>query len=100
MKKKPAMFLVIFGIWFLLLAHFNPYILRYVSFQKNLLAKVSIFGFVLLLNLFWLYGLYHAVIAVFAKTFKVRTPSVSGPVLYPKIALLYLTSAEAQKHPR
>ena len=86
------MFLIIFIFWFLLLAHFNPYLLSYISFQNNLIAKISIIGFVLLVDLFWLYGLYHIIIVLFSMGCKKKpSPSLTLSRLAPKVALLYLT---------
>jgi len=92
MNKKPIMVAVIFSSWFLLLIHFNPYLLRYIGFQNNLIAKTSIVGFVLLINLFWLYGLYHIVVVLLSKFFMKRDISYISPhASNPKVALLYLT---------
>ncbi len=91
MKKQPLMFLIILGSWFLMLAHFNPYLLRYIVFQKNLIAKASIFGFVLFVNLFWLYGLYHLVVSLFSRFVRKSPPAIDPIASYPKVALLYLT---------
>lgn len=92
MKKQPVMFLIILGSWVLMLTHFNPYLLRYLSFQSNLMAKISILSFVVLIDLFWLYGLYHIVVSFFSMFFIKRNAKSTNSInLYPKIALLYLT---------
>ena len=92
MKKNPIMFSIIFIFWVLLLAHFNPFLLSYISFQNNLIAKVSIIGFVSLVDLFWLYGLYHIVIVLFSMGCKKKpSPCLILPNPIPKVALLYLT---------
>lgn len=93
MKKKPIMFLIIFGLWLLLITHFNPYLLRYIDFQNNSIAKISIIGFVLLVNLFWLYGLYHIAVVLFSRIFVRKDMShISSSTPSHKVALLYLTA--------
>ncbi|MFH1778987.1 MAG: glycosyltransferase family 2 protein [Candidatus Omnitrophota bacterium] len=92
MKKCSLMFLIMLGIWSLLISHFNPYLLRYISFQSNLIAKDSIIGFVLLIDLFWLYGLYHIIVSLFSRIFIKRyTPPINLTNTTPKVALLYLS---------
>lgn len=93
MKKSPSMFLIILGSWFLMLAHFNPYILRCLAFQNNPTAKISIAAFVLLIDIFWLYGIYHTAISLFSIFFAKRNMCLPPPLIdmYSKIALFYLT---------
>lgn len=92
MKKKSTLFFIILTLWVLLLTHFNPYLLRYIAFKNNVIAKTSIIGFVLLIDLFWLYGLYHVVVTLFSRFFIKRySPPIGQITSYPKVALLYLT---------
>ena len=91
-QKDSLMFLVIIGLWLLLVLYFDPKILTYVNEQESLLVRISIFCFVVLLDLFWLYGIYHLVISLFSVFCK--TPSIlfdNISVARPKVAILYTT---------
>lgn len=92
MKKKSTLFFIVLVLWVFSIAHFNPYLLRYIAFQDNIIAKISIVGFVLLINLFWLCGLYHIIVTLFSRFFVKRYITPTTPISsYPKVALLYLT---------
>lgn len=93
LEKDGLMFIIIIGIWIIILLHFDPKILSYLHKQNSFLAKTSIFGFIVCVNIFWLYCVYHLVIAFFS-SFLVKPKRLSfKPMIQSKqrIAILYLT---------
>jgi len=86
------MFTLIFIIWLILLLYFDPFLLKYISFQNNIIAAAGIIVFVLLLNFFWLISLYHIIVSIFSKFI---SPPQYEKKLYssftPTAAILYTT---------
>lgn len=94
-EKKPHLYLVLIGLWLLVLAASAPSFWRTFIGLDSVLAKVLFIPFVGCLALFWFYGLYHLVFLVFsylprphlgemARALAERTP-VS------KVAIIYCT---------
>ncbi len=90
--KDNLMFLVILGLWISAVAYYDPRILTNINEQESLSVRISILCFIVLLDLFWLYGIYHLTISIFSafcKTPKVLSGTIS--ITHPKVAILYTT---------
>ena len=72
MAKRSTMFSLILSLWVCSLLYFNPRLLALLIGSENLAAKLSLFIFVLSLNLFWFYAFFHIVIVGFP---------ISGPAV-------------------
>jgi cellulose synthase/poly-beta-1,6-N-acetylglucosamine synthase-like glycosyltransferase len=94
-EKKPHLYLVMMGLWVLVLALSVPSFWRTFIELDSVLAKVLFIPFVGCLALFWFYGLYHLVFLVFSYLprphlgEKARALAESTPVS--KVAIIYCT---------
>ena len=64
--KRPTLYLVMVGVWLLILAGSVPSFWRTFIGLDSILAKVLIVPFTVCLVLFWFYGVYHLVFLVFS----------------------------------
>jgi cellulose synthase/poly-beta-1,6-N-acetylglucosamine synthase-like glycosyltransferase len=95
-KKDPFMYQIIVFLWLCAILYFDPRILALVVGPENLLAKLTVIIFTLLLNLFWFYAFYHLVTIIFSyRRDKVNNPlkvkDSFPPNPSPSVALLYTT---------
>jgi cellulose synthase/poly-beta-1,6-N-acetylglucosamine synthase-like glycosyltransferase len=93
LKKSNLMFLLILGLWFLSLVHFDPWLFRFLKLQANIAGKFSLIGFIVCINIFWLYGFYHFIVPLFSIFSKYRLPLMLENLQRnnPKVAILYTT---------
>ncbi len=95
-KKRPTLYIVMVGIWLLVLAAFAPGLWGTFSGLGSPLARVLFVLFAALLALFLFYGVYHSVFLVFSYTTRsdlgtiARALAKDAPFL-PKIAIIYTT---------
>ena len=90
--KDNSMFLVIFGIWFLLIMYFDPKIISNIKPEETIWAKVTVGAFILCVNSFWLMGIYQFVISIFSRF--VAKPLLKCEFItddLPAVAILYPT---------
>ncbi|MBU1086558.1 MAG: glycosyltransferase [Candidatus Omnitrophica bacterium] len=97
------MFFTILCLWFWTVLYFNPRILALLFGPENILAKLALISFLLLLDLFWYYALYHVVIIAFAyfeNTPISKTLLKDNQILIqnPSVALLYTTYNDFQEN--
>ncbi|MFH0768895.1 MAG: glycosyltransferase [Chloroflexota bacterium] len=94
-EKKPHLYLVLIGLWLLILAISAPSLWRTFMGLDSVLAEVLFIPFVGCLALFWFYGLYHLVFLVFSYLpgpdlgTKARALAEGAPVS--KVAIIYCT---------
>jgi len=91
MKKDPLMFRLIIFCWLCAAFYFSPRVLALIVGPENLLAKLTIVVFTLLLDIFWFYAFYHLIIILFSYN---KIPSFAPAKNLtksnePKVALLY-----------
>ncbi|MEA3369374.1 MAG: glycosyltransferase [Candidatus Ratteibacteria bacterium] len=95
--KDSLMFVVIIGSWILSLLYFNPRLFSLLIGPENLFAKFGILVFIMLLNLFWFYGIFYTVIFLFSYFSKKSVQSLRFSNLpsslkgCPRAAILYPT---------
>lgn len=84
--------------WALCLVHFNPKFLSLLGAADSLFAKANCVVFVLFLNLFWLYGIFHCFFFLY-RLFppKYALPEKKTTFRPPKVALLYTTRNDFQE---
>ncbi|MFH1062344.1 MAG: glycosyltransferase family 2 protein [Candidatus Omnitrophota bacterium] len=91
-QKNDALLLTIVFTWFLSIIYFDPMLFALLIGDEPLLAKGSVIIFVIVLNMMWLYGIYHSVNIVFSYFIKIKFQEndlLKG--VQPPAALLYMT---------
>lgn len=84
------MYYSIIVLWLAALLYFDPRLFRMMHGDVSFLAQVAFLLFVLLLNVFWLYGIYHCIVFVF-KIFSRPPIKAVGSQGDPQVAILYAT---------
>jgi len=91
-KKNDTLLLTILFAWFMSIIYFNPMLFSLLIGDEPLIAKIAVIIFVIVLNMMWLYGIYHSVNILFACFIKINLPE---KILFesenPAVALLYMT---------
>ncbi|MDD5457722.1 MAG: glycosyltransferase family 2 protein [Candidatus Margulisbacteria bacterium] len=92
LEKDSLMFIIILGLWIMTILHFDPKIIHYLPRNSTLLPKISILIFLVCVDVFWLYGIYHLVIAFFS-AFVVKANNIINKEQgnSDRTAILYLT---------
>lgn len=94
-EKKPTLYLVMVGLWFLILVSSVPNLWRTFSELDSILAKILFVPFVGCLILFWFYGTYHLVFLIFAYLRKLnlgaRVQALAKDMPTSKAAIIYTT---------
>lgn len=95
-EKRATLYLVIAGIWLLILAGSAPSFWRTFSGLDSLLAKGLFVPFAGCLALFWFYGVYHSVLLVFSYMGRpdlgARAQALAKDKPFsPKVAIIYTT---------
>lgn len=95
-EKRATLYLVIVGIWLLILAGSAPSFWRTFSGLDSLLAKGLFVPFAGCLALFWFYGVYHSVLLVFSYMGRpdlgARAQALAKDKPFsPKVAIIYTT---------
>lgn len=93
---SPAMYLTIFGLWFLAIVWFHSRLWQLLQMSQDLAGTISLGAFVFFIYLAWLYGIYNAVIVVFSIWYRLFA---NKPELVkfdddqeaPAVAILYTT---------
>ncbi|MDD5491256.1 MAG: glycosyltransferase family 2 protein [bacterium] len=88
----------LFITWALICIYFDIKLYDPAFYQSNIISEAGITVFILCLNLFWFYGLYHAIFT-FYSYFLVKAPQYELPVLKikPPAAILYTTKDDFQE---
>jgi cellulose synthase/poly-beta-1,6-N-acetylglucosamine synthase-like glycosyltransferase len=95
---RPAMYLVIFGAWFLSVVWFHPRLMALLSLADGAVQTGAVLFFIIFTELAWLYGYYNVGVVLFALRYRRRRRRVGvrmPPPLAlppPAVALLYTTS--------
>jgi cellulose synthase/poly-beta-1,6-N-acetylglucosamine synthase-like glycosyltransferase len=91
-QKNDALLLTIVFTWFLSIMYFDPMLFALLIGDEPLLAKSSVIVFVVVLNMMWLYGIYHSVNILFSYFIKIKLKENSlSDKEQPRAALLYMT---------
>ncbi|MBU1045319.1 MAG: glycosyltransferase [Candidatus Omnitrophica bacterium] len=91
-KKSDVLLLTILFAWFLIIIYFNPMLFSLLIGDEPLIAKISVVLFVIVLDMMWLYGIYHSVNIVFAYFIKIKPlGNILSKAEQPAVALLYMT---------
>lgn len=92
LAKDNFMFVIVFGLWLLLILYFDPKIFAEVRRGEPFLAWLSVIGLIICVNIFWLIGIYQIVLAVFSRFIAQDLPkSFCLSPLAPKVVILYPT---------
>jgi len=95
-RKSPNLYLVMMGLWLVVLAGSVPGFWRTFIELDSIPAKVLFIPFTVCLSLFWFYGIYHLVLLVFSCLPKPdwgnRARSLAREQSYsPRVAVVYTT---------
>ncbi|MBU1044816.1 MAG: glycosyltransferase, partial [Candidatus Omnitrophica bacterium] len=91
-EKNDVLLLTILFSWFLSIIYFNPMLFSLLIGDEPLIAKISVVVFVIVLDMMWLYGIYHIVNILFAYFIKIKPlENVLSKEEHPAAALLYMT---------
>jgi len=95
-EKRATLYLVIVGVWLLILAGSAPSFWRTFSGLDSLLAKGLFVPFAGCLALFWFYGVYHSILLVFSYMGRpdlgARAQALAKDKPFsPKVAIIYTT---------
>ena len=77
-------------VWLLCLVYYNPKLLGVLTGAEDLFTVSAYLAFIGLLNLFWLYGIYHCFFLVYKTVPRSYSPPESSTVS-PRTAILYTT---------
>jgi cellulose synthase/poly-beta-1,6-N-acetylglucosamine synthase-like glycosyltransferase len=89
-RKSNAMYGNIILVWILCLIHFNPKLFSVLPNNAYITTKVTYCIFILFLNLFWLYGIYHCFFLLY-KILPKKYRAPEGLKDFPRVAILYTT---------
>lgn len=95
-KKSNWIYAGILLSWVFCLVHFNPKLFTVLDSSDSLTTKVFFVVFVFLLNLFWLYGIYHFFFLIY-KIFSKKPATPASTNHCPGVAILYTTRNDFQK---
>ncbi|MFH1777332.1 MAG: glycosyltransferase [Candidatus Omnitrophota bacterium] len=92
LKKDDLMFVTVVGLWILTILYFNPRLLILMIGPESFIAKISVILFIICLDIFWFYAIFHMTILTFSYFLKERTQQLK-PIQkqHPPVALLYVT---------
>lgn len=101
MKKSPAIFSLISSAWLLCVLFYNPRLIALCFGSGPFAAKLFLILFTIILDFFWFYLFFHAIIILFsyfhsAKEFS-KLSKTSVPNSLPLVALLYTTCNDFQE---
>jgi cellulose synthase/poly-beta-1,6-N-acetylglucosamine synthase-like glycosyltransferase len=89
-RKSNSLFSLIFIAWGICLAHFDPKLLRILGEGESVGVWILLIVFVALLNIFWLYGIYHCAFAIY-RLFPRVPPDAPKKACRSRVAILYTT---------
>ncbi|MFC1992130.1 glycosyltransferase family 2 protein, partial [Chloroflexota bacterium] len=95
-RKSPTLYLVMMGLWLLIMAGSVPNFWRTFIELDSILAQVLFVPFAVCLALFWFYGVYHLVFLVFSYVGRLdlgaRTQALAKEIPSPpRVAVIYTT---------
>lgn len=97
-QKKQSLYISLFITWAVICIYFDIKLYDPAFYQANVVAEAGITIFILCLNLFWFYGLYHLFFTIYSYFF-VKASHYELPVLNekPLVAILYTTKDDFQE---
>lgn len=95
-RKNNSVYLTILGLWLFCLFYFNPRLFEVLRPSDPWGAKISFWLFVALLNLFWLYCLFHLVFFIL-RFFPLKSAPPFPSSTSPAVAILYATKNDFQE---
>ena len=95
-KKSNWIYAGIVLSWVFCIVHFNPKLFSILDSGDSFIAKAFFVSFVFLLNLFWLYGIFHFFFLIY-KIFSKKPPAPERTDHFPSVAILYTTRNDFQK---
>ncbi|RKY35747.1 MAG: hypothetical protein DRP78_05205 [Candidatus Omnitrophota bacterium] len=95
--KDNLMLIIIIGVWLIIVLYFDPKILEYL-YKQSLFAKFALISFLICVNIFWFYGIYHLVIAFFSAFIVKPVLAPLTTTNSPQVALFYLTMNDFQEN--
>lgn len=83
----------VLACWISLILYFDPRLLAFLDVAPNLVTKIAVVLFVLCLNSFWLYAIYHAVMITLSwwARHRGKKPVIPPLTEFPAVAVLYAT---------
>lgn len=94
--EKSFMFYFIAIVWLIVIMHFDPRIYGLIKGDYDFFVVSIFYIFIILINFFWLYGIYHC----FAVIFKVMPKKIINVEKFhnnPSVAILYTTRNDFNK---
>ncbi len=95
-QKRVTLYVVLVGVWFIILAGSSPSLWQAFGGLDSIVAKVLFIPFAVCLALFWFYGVYHAVFLVFSylprPDRRERAQALAKELpAWPRVAIIYTT---------
>ncbi|RMH64068.1 MAG: glycosyltransferase [Calditrichaeota bacterium] len=95
-KPNPSLYLFIFGSWIAALYWYHPRMLQLLEMETSYVDFISLWFFIIFVELAWLYGLFNVGVVLFAWIYKRFVKKTEIPVLskdkpQPPVAILYTT---------
>lgn len=96
-KKDDFLFLVVSTVWALTIIYFNPRLFILLIGPENLFAKICMALFIICLDIFWFYAIFHMTILTFSYFQKSKEVKLKPAIhSHPKVAVLYVTYNDFQ----
>ena len=97
-QKSSIMYICIFSLWIFWMLLFDPRLFRLFLQTEGFIPAVTILLFSFCLNIFWLFGSYYLMLAIFT-LFSIISPKTNLPPLkeFPPVAILYVTMHDFQE---
>lgn len=95
-RPKPHLYLTVLGLWGAVVIWFHPHLSQLLVLGESLPAKVSVWFFVLFIDIAWIYAAYNIAVILFATVYRRKqrhvgvTEAVEQAAPVP-VALLYTT---------
>ena len=96
LASKHVMFNGIVAVWVAVLLNFDPRLFTLLKGESSLWVQMAFYTFILLINIFWLYGIYHCFV-VFFKLLPKQVTKTDVTYHYPSVAILYTTRNDFNK---
>lgn len=94
-RPKPHFYVTVLTIWLGAVAWFHPHLATLLGLGDTIGARLSVWFFVLFIDIAWIYAAYNISVIIFATLYRRRqTPVVDAVVAdadLPPVALLYTT---------
>lgn len=97
-EKNPLMYIMVLSVWFIWLMWFNPRLFALFPQNGDLWPTMVVLSFVLCLNIYWLFGSYYLMLAIFTLIVRlIQKPAIPPLKEYPPVAILYTTMHDFQE---